>query len=161
MHKLLTGLRENLASQNEIILSLIALGRRETEALRTNNLPLLTELVGEQERAGEQLAKLEQQRTEFLQELAVSWDLPVTIKLREVLPFAGAEKDRLQEIASHLQTNVAALREVHATNRLLLQQSLSYVNSLLRVMLPEKEVVYNPAGRMQVQERTALLNKSV
>ncbi len=161
MNELFSSLKALLSSENKVIISLIGLSVKEEKALVKNDPRALVEITRLQKQDIGKLVSLEGRRAEIQQQLTRRLRLEEGALLRDILPYAGEERDELMRVSEELKKNYQKLHEQNAINRMLLRQSLNYVNRILQVLLPERETVYSSTGRVETSGETALLNKSV
>ncbi len=157
---LFAALTDLLSRQNQLIIQLIQFGREELDALKNNDMERLVAITRLQEDAGQQLAALEADRVSVQQRLAGELNMDPGITLRQVLPYAGANKADLERISQELQENYARLQDLHEVNRLLIRQSLGYVNRLLKAMTGPEGLTYTSTGQVE-GAKPALIDKMV
>lgn len=149
-----------LSRQNQLTQSLIQVGQEETEALKQNNLDMLTRLTRQRAELSHSLLEAERERVGVVTEIASALDLSGEITVSRILehsPSAG----ELQTVAQSLRENCRYLQEINETNKLLIRQSLGYVNKLLQYLAPEDQLVYNSSGQVGGEGRSSLVNRTV
>lgn len=152
-----------LERQNRLMEDLIHLGREEMTALKDNDMDALARVTREQEQASRRLVIIEGERVEVQHRLGQTLDLGSGLTLGDVLPYAGEEyRESLEGIAATLRRNYAQLQDLNEINKLLIRQSLGYINRLLQVLVPTEHLTYSPAGQVGTGAgRAAMIDKSV
>ncbi|MBO8167953.1 MAG: flagellar protein FlgN [Thermoanaerobacteraceae bacterium] len=162
MERLFKHLRELLVKQNEIIEELIALGERETEALKENDIKNLAQIVREQEQVGVQLAEMEKERLALQEELAAKLPAARDAGLKDILRMSAlSHTEELEQLADKLKENYRQLQVLNETNKLLIRQSLSYVNKILSVLTPQEEKTYHRSGMVKQKTATSTIDRTV
>nr|WP_277998888.1 flagellar protein FlgN [Moorella sulfitireducens] len=110
---------EVLQSELEVVRDLLAVCRREQDALVADDLEAIRAAAERKGELARILAALEEER-----QLAVAGEAPAP----------GTE-----ELRCTLRQAVGELREVNETNRLLARQSLAYVHKMLSLLLLEDQ----------------------
>lgn len=148
MEELLVELADLLEAQNNLMERLCRLGREQLQALRRDDLAELQRITAEQEALSRELTELETRRLALQERLAAGLNLRPDFSLRELLgmPLAGAA--RLRQLAAQAAENTAQLRDLNEVNRLLINQSLAYVNRMLQAVQPREKPTYGPGGRL-------------
>ncbi|MEW8959045.1 MAG: flagellar protein FlgN [Moorella sp. (in: firmicutes)] len=117
-------LAEILRVELEAVRDLLAVCRREQEALVADDIEALRAAVEKKGELARMLAALEEERQQAVrQQTAVSDAAP-------------AEGEELRGLLRHA---VRELQEVNETNRLLARQSLAYARKVLSLLLPEDQ----------------------
>ncbi|MEW6661698.1 MAG: flagellar protein FlgN [Bacillota bacterium] len=161
MDKLFASLVKLLVDQEELMAQLVLLGEREMAALRQNDLPGVSAIVSEQEKASQALSRLEEERVHLQSRLSAMLPSGNSLVLRDILPYAGKEQAQLEKLAAALQAHCLRLQELNETNTLLIRQSLAYINRLLPHLAPNKGATYSPEGHLQPLSRAGVLDKTV
>ncbi|MHB1419673.1 MAG: flagellar protein FlgN [Bacillota bacterium] len=155
------SMEELLTKQDRLIQELIRLGEEELFALKENNFMELQRITGEQEKSSRQLSELERTRLGLQQDLAAALDLNKESTLNEMLPHAGENQGKLQDLGKMLQLNFHRLKELNETNRLLIRQSLAFVNKILQVFAPREQLVYSANGQVENPAPRVLMDRIV
>ncbi|KKM12372.1 hypothetical protein SY88_04305 [Clostridiales bacterium PH28_bin88] len=152
-----------LERQNRLMEDLIHLGREEMTALKDNDMDALARVTREQEQASRQLVIIEGERVEVQHRLGQTLDLGSGLTLGDVLPYAGGEyRESLMGIADTLRRNYAQLQELNEINKLLIRQSLGYINRLLQAMVPTENLTYGSMGQVGTGAGgTSLIDRTV
>jgi flagellar biosynthesis/type III secretory pathway chaperone len=161
MDELFASLIKLLMDQEGLMARLVLLGEREMEALKQNDLPGLSVVVAEQEKASQALSRLEKERIQLQGRLSGLLPSGNSLILRDILPYAGKERAQLEKLAATLQLHCLRLQELNETNTLLIRQSLAYINRLLPHLAPNEGVSYSPEGHFQPLSRGGVLDKTV
>ena len=161
MNKMFLRLQEQLNKQNNIIQQLLLLGERESEALVKNDIQLLTEVVHEQEQVGVRLIEIEKERLILQEDMAEQLSLNKNVSLRQLIKSSSFQSDALIDLADTLKTNYLQLQELNETNRMLIKQSLVYVNKMLSTFMPQNETTYQNSGMVKTAANSSTIDKSV
>lgn len=141
-------LKQILEEQAELVAELIAIGRAETAALRANDLEALLALLPHQEACLARVQALDAGRRTVEEELQGEAALPETGPPSGAAgKVAGPENELLAALAERLLSGFLELRELSATNRLLIRQSLRFIDAELARLGPG-EAVYDRQGRV-------------
>lgn len=153
-------LKEILADQADLINELIELGRAETTALRAGDLDALTGLVSRQNEGVTRLQALNARRR-AIQDALQACLAPEGESLgwEEVLAAADTSREELAILQEYLRTGSRVLQELNETNRLLIRQSLSFVDAVLRSW-GAPQTVYDREGRVE-QPLPGLVDRTV
>ena len=161
MNKMFLRLQEQLNKQNNIIQQLLLLGERESEALVKNDIQLLTEVVPAQEQVGVRLIEIEKERLILQEDMAEQLSLNKNVSLRQLIKSSSFQSDAIIDLADTLKTNYLQLQELNETNRMLIKQSLVYVNKMLSTFMPRNETTYQNSGMVKTAANTSTIDKSV
>ncbi len=161
MDKMFLRLQDLLNKQNNIIQQLLLLGEKESEALTKNDIQLLTEVVHEQEQVGVRLVETERERLTLQEDMAEQLSLDKNVSLRQLIKSSSFQNEALIKIADTLKTNYLELQELNETNRMLIKQSLVYVNKMLSAFIPQNETTYQNSGMVKTAANTSTIDKSV
>ncbi|WP_338825205.1 hypothetical protein MHOCP_07470 [Moorella humiferrea] len=125
MRELADILRDELAAVGE----LLAVGRREQEALMTDDLAGIQAATVRKGELARLMAILEEERQQMM----------AADPTNAAGPLACRENcdDEVSRLRDALRQAVRELQEVNETNRLLARQSLAYVQKMLSLLLPE------------------------
>ncbi|MBE3573705.1 MAG: flagellar protein FlgN [Moorella humiferrea] len=125
MRELADILRDELAAVGE----LLAVGRREQEALMTDDLDGIQAATVRKGELARLMAILEEERQQVM----------AADPTNAAGPLACRENgdDEASRLRDALRQAVRELQEVNETNRLLARQSLAYVQKMLSLLLPE------------------------
>lgn len=142
-------LKQILEEQAGLVAELIAIGRAEMEALRTNDLEALVALLPRQEACLARVQALDAGRRTVEEELQAEPTLQDGEFPRGAgAEAAGPEKELLAALAERLLSGFLELRELSETNRLLIQQSLKFIDAEL-ARLGQPQAVYDRQGRVE------------
>ncbi|MHB1126217.1 MAG: flagellar protein FlgN [Bacillota bacterium] len=161
MDKFFALMEELLTKQDRLIVDLIQMGEEELAALKENNYLELQRINGEQEKFSRQLAELERSRLCLQRELAAALDLNKEATLTEMLPHALENQGALSDLGKMLQLNFHRLKELNETNRLLIRQSLAFVNKILQAFVPREKNIYSPTGQVESPTPRVLMDRTV
>jgi len=145
MQELLEALSNLLERQDELISGLISLGKSQLKAMRANDLAELARVTSEQQELSARLVYLEGERVEIQHRLGLLLHKTGSeVTLKEILERADVNRERLEALAKRLTKNYEELRDLNEINRLLIRQSLSFVNKILTALaVPER--TYSPS----------------
>lgn len=161
MKKCIDSLQAVLEQQNLLVLDLLRLGEEELEALKTDNLPALQEVIVKQQSLSESLAKLEQERLELQAYLVKEAQLPEAFTLKDLAESGIPGSQEIVSLGKTLADNYEKLRELNETNNLLIRQSLSLINKMLSIFAPQNGTTYGRTGQVSANSSSVKLDKSV
>ncbi|HHU31889.1 MAG: flagellar protein FlgN [Zhaonellaceae bacterium] len=161
MKECIASLQSILERQNHLVLELLRLGEEELEALKTDDLQALQEVIKDQQSLGESLAKLEQERLELQDYLAQKYNMPKGFTLKELAESQVPGSQEIMPLGQTLADNYSKLQELNETNNLLIRQSLSLINKMLSVFSQQSGATYGPSGQVSANSSSLKLDKSV
>lgn len=165
MREPLGELNDILSEQLECVTSLLNLAREETAALQENNVHRLSQICERMTEIAGELAALEQKRIEAHDRLASFFDLPQGCTLKQLLTALSSveDSDLINNIsikAQNLSIAYGELQEQNHLNKLLLKQSISYVNRLYEALGPD--ITYSKGCKISRKNNSAsLINYTV
>ena len=126
--------------------SLLELGTKKTDILKTNDMEQLTSILKTEQAHVAAIETLEQQRQaqvyDYLQAQGITnVDKPTVTQLIEVA--TAEEKPELAAIRDRLLHVVDELKEVNMLNQKLVMQSLQYINYSLDLLQPNRAAQSN------------------
>jgi len=110
----------------------------------------LNEVAREQQNLGKQLRCLEEERTALQEKLARKLPTTGSLATPAKLMTESLEPSQLAELKNRIKADYEELKELNRLNRLLIQQTLAYVNGVLSAM--RIQPTYGNGGRMQAVE---------
>ncbi|TYO95531.1 flagellar protein FlgN [Desulfallas thermosapovorans] len=163
--------RENLFSQLEKVLSrqhelagqMLAAARRQNDALRRNDITILTRAVDELEQLNGPMRQLEEEREALQARLAGALALPPGAPLKDMAPSAPGELPaRLSALRRDMRLRLEELRQLAGTNKLLTHNALRVNATILNIFRRTGGATYSNSGQVQDSGRSLnTLNKSV
>ncbi|WLR49253.1 flagellar protein FlgN [Halobacillus litoralis] len=123
--------------------SLLSLSKRKTEALKTNDVTGIQQLLIQEKKHVQAIEKIEKQREHSVTQWASEKGIPprerTVSELIEILN--GEEKERLQNAYEALILVLADLKQQEKLNTELTQQSLQFINMSLDLLQPSIQSV--------------------
>ncbi|MYL49180.1 flagellar protein FlgN [Halobacillus litoralis] len=123
--------------------SLLSLSKRKTEALKTNDVTGIQQLLIQEKEHVQAIEKIEKQRERSVTQWASENGIPprerTVSELIEILD--GEEKERLQNAYEALILVLADLKQQEKLNTELTQQSLQFINMSLDLLQPSLQSV--------------------
>ncbi|KUO52794.1 MAG: hypothetical protein APF76_02340 [Desulfitibacter sp. BRH_c19] len=150
-----------LIEQNSLIIELVKISQNQVEALKVDNIQELNDIAIVQERLGRSLALQEKKRRELVRKM-----VPIIgkedIKMSDVIT-ASSNNDRvkLQDLTESLVLNQLKLQETHELSRMLLKQSIQYVQKMMDCIEPNRLKTYGSSGQVDRTEISNAINRSV
>jgi len=132
------------------------LAREKQEALVRGDLPVVDEVVAQEEKLVVQVGKLEERRNQLVESLARELGLDhQQLTITKLAESGAGDTAGLQGIAAELTRVLAELTKVNEQNRQLLQQSLKYLEFTVNLLAGQEELpVYQGKEGNQPAERT-------
>ena len=157
------------SEQVQCVNELLRLSEEETEALKKNDVPLLSKICGEMNEAAQKLVELERKRTQTCGKLASTLGIPEDSSFSQLqkalsrnLTGSSDEINELFEITQNLKLAYSRLQEQNSLNKQLLKQSLSYVRELQDALGLKKRSLYGKDGEYgSISQEGTLLNREV
>ncbi len=148
MEQTFQQLMEILKNERDVIEELVLLARQQTEVLKENDVEGLFKVVGKQEQAGSKLAEIEKERLVLEKRLAEQFSFDTKeVSLNDLIKAAGTGvPNGIRSLAEALKNRCQQLQLLNETNKLLVKQSLSYINKMLSALLPQQESTYKNSG---------------
>ncbi|GAB6991330.1 flagellar protein FlgN [Paenibacillus pini] len=147
----LVNLLEQLDVAHKYMLDLAILKKK---AVMDNNVDSLIRLMNQETKGMKQIELLEQQRVseaqQFLQACGIKSQLNLTLTEISRLVFDIEDKQKLLQIQKQLSETMTQLKEANDLNQKLMEQSLSFIDYSLEVMVgrPNQEATYqHPSER--------------
>ncbi|WP_438447388.1 flagellar protein FlgN [Gorillibacterium sp. sgz5001074] len=144
---------------------LLELAERKRRVLIQNEVDELNRIVNQEGKLSRQIAEWESKRLEaignYLIKRGFRPDPRVTVTDLIKMMFKAEEKQALQQAQKSLLDTLLRLKDMHALNQQLIEQSLAYINHSYDVLLgpPEDEVVYhNPSQQQGAQKRPGMFD---
>lgn len=125
MRVLAVVLREELSIIQELVITL----RQEQEALKTDDLTAMQKINVTKGELARRLAALEQEREEVLQKTILGEENTGSIY--------ESNEEEIDNLRNSLKKAVIELQDVYETNRLLMRQSIAYVQKMMSLLAPE------------------------
>ncbi|WP_406944707.1 flagellar protein FlgN [Halobacillus sp. SY10] len=123
--------------------SLLSLSLRKTEALKTNDVTGIQQLLIQEKKHVQAIEKIEKQRERSVNQWATEKGIPprerTVSELIEILN--GEEKEKLQNAYEALILVLADLKQQEKLNTELTQQSLQFINMSLDLLQPSIQSV--------------------
>jgi hypothetical protein len=142
--ELITHLEAQIASAERLLATVLA----QTEAIKTQDVPALMARLGDVQAELGVRKQLELDRERLIQAAAARRAVAVTTvdfeALIEGTPPETAGTARM--LSTHLRTVLARVAQVHANNRILIRQELTFVDHLVRVLSGTPQPGYSPGG---------------
>jgi hypothetical protein len=144
VNELLAHLEAQVASAERLHSTVLA----QTEAIKTQNVPELLARLGDVQTELGVRKRLEVERDRLIAAAAARRSVaPETINLDAMLDGAPADfSARARALSAHLRSVLAKVARIHASNRLLIRQELTFVDHLLRVISGTPQAGYSPGG---------------
>jgi flagellar biosynthesis/type III secretory pathway chaperone len=166
MEKLLEKLLEVLEQQFVCCTQLLNLSQTESTALKDNDIQGLFAVCKEITVLSQQLAQLEEVRTEVHCQAVCSLGLAEETSLKELLAvIIGQDEnlaDRLEEQAVNLNSTYSALQQQNELNQLLLRQAAAYANMIVSALRPDYRLTYGRCGGIyQNRLNSPFVNRTV
>lgn len=144
---------------------LIALGTQKKEALISNKVDQLIQVMNQESKMSRHIEQLDERRLqaayEFLQERGIKSKLNLNITELSRLVFDVEDKQRLLHIQKNLADTLVELKKLNELNQQLIQQALSYIDFSIESMsyYAESEAVYQrPADKSTSTVRAGLFD---
>ncbi len=150
-----------LEEQNQIIKELIQVGEEQLEALKIDDIEQINATASKQENLGRMLALKEKERREIAYTLGKELNID-NIKLSDILKIVDEKyRNKLNEISQEIITNQEKLHDINETSKLLLRQSLQYVQKIMNCIDPPENKIYGSSGQIERTNNISSLNRSV
>lgn len=137
-----------LKRERTIIDEMVELAQKETEVLRKDDIQGLVELSDSQQQISTELAGLEQERRQLEIRLAAIYCPDIKeATVSGLMRCAGQNIPKgFHKLVDGLKKSYQQLQTANDTNKLLIRQSLSYINKMVSVLLPSQETTYKQSG---------------
>ncbi|MBS3969664.1 MAG: flagellar protein FlgN [Clostridia bacterium] len=152
---------ECLKEQNKLVLELVEIGEKQVEALEIDDIQNINDINVMQEKLGKNLALQEKKRRELVYEVGSILNKN-EIKMSDIIStLPEKDKKELQALSDSIMENHQKLEEIHDLSRLLLKQSLKYVQKIMDCIEPQSPKTYGASGQIERSQVPNSLNKSI
>ncbi len=136
MQQLLAHFGDVLSAEKEVHVALLALSTKKKNAITTNDIPALDQIVKGEENLLSQLNSWERKRKECVAELAARVGRPAQeLILQDFLSHADQPtKERLQTLHKELKALLEQQMDVNDINKKLIESRLEYINYTLETV---------------------------
>lgn len=126
---------------------------KENTALVNDDIASLAEIVRGKEKLNDSIRELERKRTGICGSLSLR---EIARHLKRV--GKDEEADEVDALRADMKGRISDIKRLNDTNSLLLRLSLSYVKSVLNILSPGKNMMYNHSGEISgdVRKNNAL-----
>jgi hypothetical protein len=141
---LILHLEAQTASAERLLATVVA----QTEAIKTQDVPTLIARLGDVQTELGIRRQLELDRERLMHEAAVRNGVPLHAIDFEAL-ISGAPADvagQARTLSTHLRTVLARVARIHANNRALIRQELTFVDHLIRLVSGIPQAGYSADG---------------
>ncbi|WP_028307527.1 flagellar protein FlgN [Desulfitibacter alkalitolerans] len=152
---------ECLKEQNKLILELVEIGEKQIEALKIDDIQSINNINAIQEKLGRSLALQEKKRRELVYEIGSILGKDDIRMLDIIFIVPGEDKKELKKLSDNIMENHQKLEETHELSRLLLKQSLKYVQKIMDCIEPQGQKTYGSSGQIERSQVPNSLNKSI
>lgn len=114
---------------------LLSLSEQKTEALKTNEIKALSEIVTKEQKYVQAIEQTEQSRIEATKSCIGSSDATISACISKA---AGGEKKVLEQLYAKLSQLVIRLKDVNDLNKQLTFQSLQFISLTFDMLLPKE-----------------------
>ncbi|NLV22465.1 MAG: flagellar protein FlgN [Syntrophomonadaceae bacterium] len=141
-----SGLIKILNQQSGLIAELKNLTNEQLQALKQDELEKITAITGQQEYIGRQLAGLEEQRRQLIDDYSGVIGMAVE-GLSDLQPYIkNSDWKEIQIYRDEITHNSQAIKQTNELNTLLLKQGLKYAEKMLNLLQPQKPRIYGKSG---------------
>lgn len=148
----LNRLVDVLNQLNDVHLHLLELGEAKKQALISNQVDELIQIMKKESRCVKEIEQLEEQRTsslyEVLHERGIKSKLNLTITELSRLVFDQEEKQQLLQMQATLGDTLQQVKRMNDLNQQLIEQAMSFINFSVESMsyYAEADVTYQHPG---------------
>lgn len=162
MQPICQELLEVLQKQKEKYQQLMDLSQQKRQSLIKGDLAELNEITQGEESLIFALGKLENEREQCFQQLALVANLAENASLKEVLTVLPLEHQRdLAQVQEEFARLIAQLTHLNQENMGLLEQSLQFVNFTVEAISEQSQPLYNEEREVKVAQLRNILDKKV
>jgi hypothetical protein len=142
--ELIAHLEAQVASAERLLATVVA----QTDAIKTQDVPTLMARLGDVQTELGVRKQLELEREHLIRAAAARRAVsPETIDFDALIEGIPAETaGHARSLSTHLRTLLARVAQVHANNRSLIRQELTFVDHLIRVISGIPQAGYSPGG---------------
>ena len=164
MESLSFDLFQVLERQREILKEMLIAARNHNHALRQNDIVILKEIIGREEKISTRLQVEERQREQLQKALGRKLDLPEDAPLSKMLPSLPLKQSaKLCELTTEMRNIAAEIVRLVELNRVLTREAMHFNERLLKLLKPIHNNTYQPDGKSAspVNCSSSLINKIV
>lgn len=142
-----------LRQEKELLIGMLNLLKEEKEVLIKDDIKELDRITKIKEELKLKIDDIENTR----------FDMCRGKKLKDILPQLNmGEREEAQKIGEEMENITFGIQEINNTNRMLINQSLNYIRTIINIISPNKPSVYGATGKIEGSRiNNSLLNKSV
>jgi flagellar biosynthesis/type III secretory pathway chaperone len=135
-----------LHQQTSLITELRGLVNQQLQALKQDELDMITSITSQQEYIGRQIADLEEQRRLIISEYSrtIGFDIKNFSELQQYT--TSSDWSEIQSLRDKILTASQEIKRDNELNALLLKQGLKYAEKMLHVLNPNKKYIYGKSG---------------
>jgi flagellar biosynthesis/type III secretory pathway chaperone len=154
--ELLDHLDQQLASARRLLQIVLAQG----EAIREQDVETVLARLGDVQAEMVKRVQLERERDALLARAAAELSIsPDDVTLDALLAHLGQhEADRARQVSAELRGTLSEVARVHAQNRILIRQELSFLDHLMRVLSGMPQAGYSPVGNTAAPQPANLVD---
>jgi flagellar biosynthesis/type III secretory pathway chaperone len=162
--QMLIDTMEQLAQAHE---SLLELAQQKTKVLVNNDMDQLNFIINKEGKLVRHIGTLDQQRLRDISEYLISRGYNpnpnITVSDLIKLIFKFEDRQALIQAHSHLMGTLQALRQVNKSNQQLIQQSLSYIDYSIDLVLgpSDDDAVYHNPSQPKGDKRAGMFDTRV
>lgn len=155
------GLIKILNQQSSLIAELKNLANEQLQALKQDDLEKIIAITGQQEYIGRQLAGLEEQRRQIIDDYSGINGIEVE-GLSDLQPYIkNRDWNEIQIYREEITHNSQAIKQTNELNTLLLKQGLKYADKMLNLLQPQKPRIYSKSGGLNTGSGQAIVDTNV
>lgn len=159
-------LTESILAENQVITDLIDLAQQKKQAVILGEIDELTGIMRRENHLLHALEKAEAGRDEESRALARSVgieteDLTASSLVTRLKESGTADTVRLSDSIDTLAANLERLKDLNRNNTVLLEQSLTYVESIEALLTRQRETTYSAGGSVKESPSRSVLDKRV
>lgn len=153
-------LRQSLLTEVDLLEQAVELAERKRQTLVTNDLPALSALLPEEEALAQRLQEIEFALTRTIGILAGAVGAG---SLGELIAAAECpNREDLQPLYQQMVLRLAGLQQANEQNRLLIEQSLAFVDFSLKLFTSSNnDPAYNSSGKATEQRTPRLIDRKL
>lgn len=146
-------LMDLLKYEQELLSQLMQTLKEENKALVDDDIPSLNKIVKTKETLSNSVRAIESQRISGYGDINLS---SIVFKLES--EGKTQEAHEIDSIGTDMQDKIFKIKEQNETNQLLIRQSLNYVKTMMNILCPKKNKLYNPSGEIKsdIEQRSTL-----
>ncbi|MFP4697159.1 MAG: flagellar protein FlgN [Eubacteriales bacterium] len=167
MASLIEDLTETLLEELDCYKELLKISTKKTDVIINGDVPSLQKLTNEEQTLAGRVFRLDKKREELINDIGIVINKKpeelTLLNLIDMLDSQLKEKEKLYKINEELRSNLSQLKEKNEQNKVLIQQSLDFIDFTVNAIrssrnVPETAGYENKGTSSQANNHTSMFD---